>query len=365
MTGPEISEVEVAAYTVPTDAPEADGTYAWQQTTMIVVQVRAGDQLGTGWTYGSMAVAALIRQTLAPLLIGRRCHRTGAVWSAMVAELRNIGRPGLGAMAVSAVDCAVWDLKARTLGLPLHELLGAPVDAVPLYGSGGFTSYTDEQTTAQLRGWVDQGLPRVKIKIGESWGSRVDRDLERVRLAREVIGPETELFVDANGGYTEGQAVRVGHQLDELGVTWFEEPVSSDDLAGLREVRGRLRLDVTAGEYGYGLDYFRRMCVARAVDCLQVDITRCGGITELLRIAAVADAHHLQVSGHCAPFQHASALAALPNLRHLEWFHDHVRLERWFFTDTTDPVDGSLPLTDRPGIGWEFQPHLAQPYRVF
>jgi L-alanine-DL-glutamate epimerase-like enolase superfamily enzyme len=167
--------------------------------------------------------------------------------------------------------------------------------------------------------WVDTWkIPRVKIKIGESSGSDERRDLDRIAFARKVIGRDTELYVDANGGYRRKQAIRVAHAMAEHDVTWFEEPVSSDDLAGLREVRDQVTPNVTAGEYGYDLTYFRRMLAAEAVDCLQVDVTRCGGITDFLRAAAVAAAHNVDVSGHCASNLRAPVAAAIPNLRHLE-----------------------------------------------
>lgn len=362
---PVVTGVEATAYTVPTDGPEADGTFAWHDTTLVLVQARAEGVVGTGWTYGSAAIASLVRDPLAPVVTGASALATAAVWQDMVRALRNIGRPGMGAMALSGVDCALWDLKARLLGIPLHGLLGAARESVPLYGSGGFTSYDREQLEAQLRGWLDAGLPAVKIKIGEAWGRRQARDLERVRQAREIIGPRVELFVDANGGYAVGQAVRVASELDALDVRWFEEPVSSDDLDGLRTVRTRTRADVTAGEYGDSLDYFARMCAADALDCLQVDVTRCGGITELQRIAALAAAAQLDVSGHCAPYQHASAMAALPNLRHLEYFHDHVRIERLFFEGAEAVTDGQLPLhPNRPGTGLTLRTEAVQRFQV-
>ncbi|GAA2092959.1 enolase C-terminal domain-like protein [Microlunatus panaciterrae] len=367
MSGPDrIRQVEVSAYTVPTDAPEADGTFSWSETTMVLVQVHSDDLVGTGWTYGAGATAALVRETLAPLVVGRSALEVVGAWSAMVARLRNIGRPGIGSMALSAVDCALWDLKARALGVPLHRLLGAARSAVPLYGSGGFTSYDDDQLACQLRRWTEgEGMSRVKIKIGESWGGNESRDLDRVRQARQLIGDDVELYVDANGGYNVGQAVRVASTLDALDVGWFEEPVSSDDLDGLRSVRGRTRADVAAGEYGYDLVYFQRLCSAGALDCVQVDVSRCGGITELLRIAAVAAAYNLDISGHCAPYLHAPVLAAVPNLRHLEWFHDHVRIERQFFAGATAPDHGSLALSDDVvGNGLTWLPEVAESFRV-
>jgi len=174
-----------------------------------------------------------------------------------------------------------------------------------------------------------------------------------------------EVFVDANGGYTRDQATRLAPVFDELGVRWLEEPVSSDDLVGLEEVRGACHAEVAAGEYGYDLAYFRHLFDAGAVDCAQVDVTRCGGITELLRIARLADEYYLDVSGHCAPHQHAAVLAAVPNLRHLEWFHDHVRIEELLFEGAQPVVAGELPLDDAAvGNGLTWRAREASPYRV-
>jgi L-alanine-DL-glutamate epimerase-like enolase superfamily enzyme len=360
-----IDAVEVRCYTVPTDSPEADGTLAWGSTTMVLVQVRAGTIVGTGWTYGSAACATLIHDTLAGLVTGRDPMNIGGAWQAMVRAVRNDPRQGVAGYAISAVDVALWDLKARILGLPLHRLLGAVRDDVPVYGSGGFTTYPPEHLERQLTGWLDQGIPRVKIKIGEAFGTRVDRDLERMRQARKIVGTEVELFVDANGGYQRKQAIRVVRAARDLDITWFEEPVSSDDLDGLREVRDATTADVAAGEYGYDLAYFARMCAAGAVDCLQADVSRCGGITEWLRVAAVAAAHNLQVSGHCGPHLHAHVAAATPNLRHLEWFHDHTRIESLLFDGTLQPVGGVLrPDDSAPGHGLTLRERDAERYRA-
>jgi L-alanine-DL-glutamate epimerase-like enolase superfamily enzyme len=321
---------------------------------------------GLGWSYATPACATLIEDVLRDVVVGTSALDVPSTWSAMVRACRNLGRPGLVSMAIAAVDIALWDLKAKLLGLPLCRLLGQASPEVPVYGSGGFTSYDSAQLTTQLSGWVhDLGIPRVKIKIGESWGTNVDRDLERVRLARHVIGEDAELYVDANGGYTRGQAVRVAEAIERENVTWFEEPVSSDDLEALADIRSRVRPDVAAGEYGYDLVYFQRMCAAGAVDCLQADVTRCAGVTEWLRVAALAAAHGLQVSGHCAPNLHAHPAASVPNLRHLEYFHDHVRIEKALFDGALDPTGGSLrPGTDRLGHGLTLLTSHAASYRV-
>jgi L-alanine-DL-glutamate epimerase-like enolase superfamily enzyme len=363
---PAVDGVTAAVYEVPTDQPEADGTLAWSSTTLVVAHVSGGGRTGLGYTYAASACKPLIEGELAAAVTGHSVLDTGAAWQAMVRAVRNIGRPGLVSYAISAVDTALWDLKATLLGLPVSRLLGANRDEVPVYGSGGFTTYDERAARAQLERWTGElGIPRVKIKIGESWGTEPARDLARIAFARRVIGPDAELYVDANGGYSRKQAVRMARAMADENVTWFEEPVSSDDLDGLREVRDQVTPDVTAGEYGYDLVYFARMVDAKAVDCLQADVTRCGGITEWQRVAAVAAARGLQVSGHCAPNLHAHVAAAVPNLRHLEYFHDHVRIESMLFDGALDPSGGTLrPDPARPGLGLALKESDAAPFRV-
>ena len=364
-SGPAVTEVAAAAYVIPTDAPEADGTLAWDTTTMVLATARAGEVAGIGWSYAAVAARQVITDVLAGAVTGRSALDVPGSCEAMIRAVRNIGRPGIAATAISAVDIALWDLKARLLGCPLARLLGQARPSVPIYGSGGFTCYDARQTRDQLAGWVERDhIPRVKIKIGESWGSNEHRDTERVALAREVIGEGTELYVDANGGYTVGQAVRVAHRLAGYGVTWFEEPVSSQDLAGLATVRRQVLPDVAAGEYSWSLADSAQLIGAGAVDCLQLDATRCGGFTEFLRGAALAAAHNLQVSAHCAPNLHAHAGVAVPNLRHVEYFHDHQRIERMLFDGALDPDGGILtPAPDRPGLGMCLKEADAARYR--
>jgi len=362
-----VEAVSAAAFTVPTESPEGDGTLTWDSTTMVMARASAAGVTGIGWTYGLAAAANVITDKLADVVRGCSALDVPAANDAMCRAVRNAGKPGLVAMAISAVDIALWDLKARVLGVPLVRLLGAARPDVPVYGSGGFTTYDDKQLEEQLRFWAEeQSIPRVKIKIGESWGRDERRDLARAEFARGVVGDEVEFYVDANGGYTRKQAIRVGRALADLGVTWFEEPVSSDDLVGLHEIRDAITPDVAAGEYGYDLPYFARMLNADAVDCLQADVTRCGGITIWQRVAAVAESLGLQISGHCAPHAHAAVAASVPNLRHLEWFHDHTRIESMFFDGTLDPSGGAINPCDNtaPGIGLELRSAVANRYRV-
>jgi L-alanine-DL-glutamate epimerase-like enolase superfamily enzyme len=361
-TSVSVERLEVGAFTIPTDAPEADGTLAWDSTTIVVVHAHAGDAHGLGYSYADVSTAKLIESKLAGVVSGRDAFTPQAAWGAMVHEIRNLGRPGIASMAIAAVDTALWDLKARLLELPLCALLGAVNDRVPVYGSGGFTAYPLERLEAQLSGWVQEGIPRVKMKIGSS---PVD-DPARVRAAREAIGPDTELYVDANGAYTRKQALALAERfVHEAGVTWFEEPVSSDDLDGLALLRDRapVPLRIAAGEYGYEIGYFRRMLEAGAVDVLQADVTRCAGITELLRVDALCAAHRVPLSLHCGPSIHLHPALALSQLVHLEYFHDHSRIERLLFDGAVTPRRGALfPDLGRPGNGLELKRTDAERY---
>jgi L-alanine-DL-glutamate epimerase-like enolase superfamily enzyme len=356
-----VIRLAASAYTIPTDVPEADGTLEWTSTTLVLVEASVGDITGIGWTYGPAAIVETITGLLTPAVRGVGVLDPPAAHERMCRAVRNAGRPGMCSMAISAVDCALWDLKARHFGLPLHRLLGAVREEVPVYGSGGFTTYDTARMREQLDHWTgDQGIPRVKIKIGEAWGTRESRDLERLRLARDVIGADTELYADANGAYSVKQAVRVAEAAD---IRWLEEPVTSDDLAGLRTVRDAVSCEVAAGEYGYDLPYYARLI--DVVDCPQADVTRIGGITEFLRVAGLARAHGKDLSAHCAPHLHVAAMAALPNARHIEWFHDHVRIESMLFDGVLDPAGGTVrPREDAPGLGLEFRRQDAEAYRV-
>lgn len=356
-----VERLEVSAFTIPTDYPESDGTAKWSKTTLVLVEISAGDKCGTGYTYADLATAKLIQDRLSPVVNGMNAMAPQAAYMAMWRAIRNLGRPGICSMAISAVDCALWDLKARLLDLPLATLLGQVHEGVKIYGSGGFTSYSDAQLQAQLSGWAAQGITQVKMKIGREPA----RDIERIRVARQAIGADTELFVDANGAYSRKQALRQAELFAALDVRWFEEPVSSDDLAGLHLIRDRApaSMDIAAGEYGYDIFYFRRMLEAQAVDVLQADVTRCGGITAFLEIATLCQAHSILLSGHTAPSQHVAVCAAAVAFKNLEYFHDHVRIEHMLFDGLPELVGGKLrPDLSRAGNGLELKHQEANKY---
>ncbi len=359
-----VERLDVSVYTIPTDAPESDGTMQWDSTTVVVVEATGGGCAGIGYTYGPAAVAEIITGKLSDVVAGQNALDVASAWAGMWSALRNAGTAGPGAMAVSAVDNALWDLKARLLDVPLVVALDAASESVPVYGSGGFCSYSDKQLSEQLEGWVAQGIPRVKMKVGRHPAA----DRHRLHVARTAIGPDIELLVDANGAYHRSEALRWADIYAEFDVRWLEEPVSSDDLNGLHLIRDRAPggVSVAAGEYGWDLPYFQRMLDAEAVDCLQADVTRCGGLTAFQRVGALCDARSMELSGHCAPQLSAHACAAVWHLRHLEYFHDHIRIEHMLFDGCLQPQPGGVLVPDRtrPGNGLALKRADAEQWRI-
>lgn len=359
-----ISRVDVSAYSIPTDAPEGDGTFRWESTTLVLCEVEEGNEIGIGYTYGNKATAAVADELGQKCLKERSAFDIPAIHESMLKQVRNDGSRGIASMAISALDIALWDLKAKLLNCSVVDLLGCTSSSVDVYGSGGFTTYSDRQLAKQLSEWVADGIKAVKMKIG----AQPEADIERVRVARESIGPDAELFVDANGAYSTRQAISFARHFGIYNVSWFEEPVSSDRLAELRRVRDRAPsgMEIAAGEYGYDCYYFRRMLESEAVDVLQLDATRCKGFTGFLQGAAIAASFGgCPISAHCAPSLHMHVGSAVKDFRHVEYFHDHVRIEQMLFDGFIAPIRGQLtPDRSRPGLGLTFKKKDAERFAV-
>lgn len=363
MPEPLIQSVKTAAYRIPTATFESDGTLQWEATTMVLVEISCGGVTGLGYTYGDTSATRLIDEKLAPIVSGNDPFDISLLWHRMRAAVRNIGRPGIASTAIAAVDIALWDLKARLLERPLVKLLGQVHMQIPVYGSGGFTSYSKASLQTQLDTWAEAGIRMVKMKVGRE----PDNDVQRARDVRDVLPPSTELFVDANGAYHRRQALAMAHAFADCDVRWYEEPVTSDDLEGLRWVRDRCPagMAIAAGEYGYEPRYFRRMLEAQSVDFVMPDVTRCGGITGYLEIAALARVFDTPVSAHCAPSLGVHVGCAVIAQRHLEYFHDHVHIEQSLFDGAPRPEDGCLaPDLSRHGLGLEFKHQDAERYAI-
>lgn len=358
-----ITKVEAAAYRIPTDAPEGDGTFDWDATTLVVVEVDGGGKTGLGYTYADAAAAQLVNHTLSHNLLDQDCFDIPRLVLTLRRQVRNIGRSGVSATAISAIDVALWDLKGKLLSQPLTQLLGRCRDNIMIYGSGGFTTYSDDQIRDQLAGWVERdGCRAVKMKIGRD----PHRDLRRITVARSAIG-ETELFVDANGAFSSRRALALLADCTTANIRWFEEPVSSDDLPGLRLIRqsAPAAVEIAAGEYIFTIDDARMLLEEDCVDVLQADATRCGGVSGFLQIGTLCEAYHRDLSGHCAPAIHLHLACSTPRLRHLEWFHDHVRIEQMLFDGAPVPHAGLIsPDLSRPGIGLEFKRQDAEQFHI-
>ncbi|HEU4979297.1 MAG TPA: enolase C-terminal domain-like protein [Solirubrobacteraceae bacterium] len=358
-------KLEVSAYTIPVDGPggkESDGTLEWDSTTCVVVEAREGGRTGLGYTYGPAAIGAFVEEKLAGVVADADPLRPRAAWAQMQRACRNAGTTGIGAMAISAVDNALWDLMARLLDAPLVTVLGQFHDAANIYGSGGFCNLPEAALREQLRGWVEQGIPRVKIKVGREPG----RDRERVGWALEEIGGDAQLLVDANGAYRVEEAQEWARWYADQGIVWLEEPVSSDDLHGLAQIRlqGPPGLAITAGEYGWDIFHFQRLIEHDAVDVVQPDVTRCGGYTSFLRVDGLCRARNMALSAHCSPGQSVHAVCACETAVHIEYFHDHTRIESMLFDGTLEPQPGGrlVPDLSRAGHGLELKRADAQRY---
>jgi L-alanine-DL-glutamate epimerase-like enolase superfamily enzyme len=362
--GTQVTSGTIFAFTIPTETPEADGTADWDSTTVVMVELLADHLMGLGFTYANEAAASVAKQLVEKAVVGRDAFEIPCLHHAMDRVSRNWGRPGLVSSAMAAVDVALWDLKARLLGQPLLRVLGKCRDEVDAYGSGGFTSYTEKELLDQLTGWASEGFRAVKMKIGRD----PDADVRRVRAVRSALGDKTEIYVDANGAYDRKAALRASQVFADLGVTWFEEPVTSDDREGLRLMveQTPAGIRIAAGEYIYVLDDARLLVQAGGVDVLQADVTRCGGITNFMKIGDLAEISHLPLSAHTAPSIHAPLCCASLTAINVEYFHDHQRIEAMLFDGAVRAQNGILkPDCSRPGIGLELKRPDAEKFQVF
>lgn len=356
-----IEDEQVFVYKIPLKEEETDGTLTWNHTVLVLVLLTCENHTGVGYTYANKATGTMIQQQLFPIVHHQDPMAIEGLWKKMYKETRNLGRPGITSFAIAAIDNALWDLKAKLLQVPLCILFGQVNTLVPIYASGGFISQKGKKLKTIFQQWKQEGHTRFKMKIGGD----LQEDLKRIQIARKVIG-EDDLFVDANGAYFPKEACAIAHQLTKFNISWFEEPVTSDNIKGLSFVRknGPASLRIAAGEYGFDLTYFLNLLSSQAVDVLQADATRCG-ITGFIKAHTLCKAFHLPFSAHCAPSLHLHPSLSLENLIHIEYFIDHVRIERELFDGFPEPLDGNLqPDLSRPGLGLKFKFTDAQQYQI-
>ncbi|MEV6904654.1 mandelate racemase/muconate lactonizing enzyme family protein [Amycolatopsis sp. NPDC051372] len=352
-----ISKVDVHLVSMPVKADFADATRKVETVGYTIVRLTTQDGLeGFGVTYhevGGEATRDLILRNMAPKLLGRDPFDTELIWAEFFGYLRGVGRKGLMFCALSAVDIALWDLKGKITGLPLYKLFGGGPTRIPVYASGGWTSYDDDTLVAEMLDMVSQGYTMVKFKVGVDGGKRPRRDLERVRKVREAVGPDVELLLDANNCWDAATAVAFANRVREYDPMLLEEPVFADDIPGLARFKRGTDVPLATGEHEYTKFGVRDLLVNEAADIVQVDAARAGGFTEMLKCAALTQAWNVKFAPHAMEHLHSHLVSAVPNAVFLERLRLFEDITAAVYTNAPVPKDGHIELTDAPGLGLE------------
>ena len=313
------------------------------------------------------AIRVIVERELKELLIGQDPFNIEKIWNEMFWKIRNYGRKGVAIQALSATDVGLWDLKAKALGVPLYRLLNPMYDSVPVYGSGGWTNMTEEELIEEATGFVEQGFSKVKMKVGMNFGQEEREDIKRLAAVRKAVGDDIEIYVDANMGYNVKQAIRMTRIFEEYNVGWLEEPVLADNIEGLAEVTRASDIPIATGENEYTRHGFKELIAKRGADIIQPDVARVGGVTEWMKVAALADSFGLQIAPHGIPEVHLHLCMAIANLKVVEYFDGgwgSVGMAN-FFTEIPLPVNGMwTPFPDKPGLGFELDPDAVVKYRI-
>jgi L-alanine-DL-glutamate epimerase-like enolase superfamily enzyme len=307
----------------------------------------------------------VIQRVLKPALVGQDPLCIEKLWDDMFWRVRGFGRKGVAFCAISAVDIALWDLKAKLFGVPLYRLLGPYTDRVPIYGSGGWTSYSEAELVREQTGYVERGIPRVKMKVAKDFGHAEAEDVQRLKAVRKAVGDEVEIYVDANNGYYAKQAIGMARHLADYNVKWFEEPVLADDIAGLAAIARAIDIPVATGEHEYTRYGFKELIAQGGADIVQPDVGRVGGVTEWMKVAHLAHAFNLPVAPHAVQLVHLHLACCTPNLKVVECLGTADETDRLWYTEFPEQRDGYWsPYPDRPGLGLELSPEAIRKYAV-
>ena len=320
---------------------------------------------GLGVGQAAPGVRQVVESTLRGVLIGQDPFSIEKLWNDMFWRIRGFGRKGVAFCALSAVDTGLWDLKAKAVGLPLYKLLGPFTESVPIYGSGGWTNLTEDELVAEMVGYVQQGIGRVKMKVGKDFGRSEREDLQRLAAVRRALGDDVAVYVDANNGYYAKQAIYMAKEFEQFQVGWFEEPVLADDIQGLAEIRQAINIPVATGEHEYSKYGFKDLITRGGADIVQPDVGRVGGVTEWMKVAHMAHAFNLPVAPHAVQLVHLHLGCATPNLKVVEYLGTALEGDRVWYTEIPEPKDGMwAPFPDRPGLGLELDPHAVEKWSV-
>jgi L-alanine-DL-glutamate epimerase-like enolase superfamily enzyme len=317
--------------------------------------------LGFAWAIGGggRAMKAVADDDLTPLLLGEDPLDHERLAAKVYWRLQGVGRRGLVAQAYSAVDLALWDLKGKAAGLPLYKLLGGVRESAPAYASDtGWLWMSPEEIIEASQPYLRDGVMGIKVKVG---GPDPEKDAGRLQRIRDTLGEDVWLAVDANQRYDYATALAMGHFFEEeIGVDWFEEPLSCEDVEGHARLADKLELPIALGETLFGLDEFERYLGAGAAAVLQPDVTRLGGLTATLKVAALAQRHHRPLAPHLMPEVAVHLACGLPHVVAVEWMP-------WLSPAFVEPptlVEGKIVPPPRPGLGLEVSPEALREYAV-
>jgi D-arabinonate dehydratase len=366
----EITEVDSFAVSIPLKEPVAFATKVVEERDHAIVYVRTDDGTeGLGYSLGyggAEVIAAAVEKVLAPLIVGEDPRDTEKLWRRMFDESVQIGRKGVVMRAISMIDTALWDIKAKDADQPLYKLLGAYTDEVPAYASGGY--YREgkglEGLREEMETYVERGHDVVKMKVGRL---SVEEEVERVRTAREAIGPERTLLMDANGKWKNKQeAVNACRRFAEYDPYFIEEPVMPDSVELMAEVNAALDFPVAAGELEFSRYGFAELMRENAVDIIQPDVTVVGGVTEWMRVAHTAASRDIFVAPHYNWDLHIQLLAAIENGLWIEYFYRDSDVKAFddVLEHPIEPENGVIKLPDRPGHGVALKDDALEQFRV-
>lgn len=357
-----IRDVRTTLLSIPLKTPIADSTHVLNHIQWILVDVLTdGGLKGTSFMltfeYGPDLLRDIIDKELKKHVVGQDARHIGKIREICWKQTEYIGQSGVAAWGIGAIDIALWDLLGKSLNCPVYQLLGARRDRVPIYGSGGWLSYSIDELLAEVSSYLERGFKMVKIKVGSPDPSR---DVERVKAVRDLVGDNVSLMIDANQAWTPNEAIAFARKIQDLNIFWFEEPVARDDLDGYAHVASSIDIPLATGEREYSISNFKELLIRKGVAIVQPDILRIGGITQCMKLAHLAEAFNRRVATHFYKELDIHVMASIPNALFLEYFD-------WLdglLVNPLEVVEGIAKVPQRPGLGVEFKPEAIKEYQV-